>query len=92
MEVEDDHSYTVNGAAVHNCLCRYEDALMDKALFKQQIQGWLAGESDFLDDYRAWLGIQQVTEPLPASMSVADALELWLSTSRRDQAAALNLN
>lgn len=74
-----------------NCMCYWEEQVMSAGVFKSQVADWLAGESDFLDDYRDWLGTEQVTEPLPANLSVADALELWLSTSRRDQAAALNL-
>jgi len=74
------------------CMCYWEEQVMSAGVFKSQVADWLAGESEFLDDYRDWLGIQQVTEPLPTNMSVAESLNLWLSTSRRDQAAALNLN
>lgn len=74
------------------CMCYWEEQVMSTGVFKSQVADWLAGESDFLDDYRDWLGIQQVTEPLPANMSVAESLNLWLSTGRGAQVAALNLN
>lgn len=92
MEVEDDHSYTVNGAAVHNCMCYYENVVMGSSQFAQQVKGWLKGENGFLDDYRDWLGTQRPTEPFPWTMSLADSLELWLSQSQGAQAAALRLN
>lgn len=91
MEVEDDHSYTVNGAAVHNCMCYYENVVMGSSQFAQQVKGWLKGENDFLDDYRDWLGTQRPTEPFPWTLSLADSLELWLSQSQGAQAAALRL-
>jgi len=75
-----------------NCQCYYEEQVMSAGVFKSQVADWLAGESDFLDDYRDWLGVQQVTEPLPTNMSVAESLNLWLSTGRSAQVAALNLN
>jgi hypothetical protein len=74
------------------CMCYYEEQVMSKGVFKSQVSDWMAGESDFLDDYRDWLGVQQVTEPLPTDMSVAESLNLWLSVGRGAQAAALNLN
>lgn len=74
-----------------NCLCRYEDVVMDGDAFAQQARGWLAGENQFLDDYQSWLGSRRITEPLPWSLGLADSLELWLSNSQGAQAAALNL-
>lgn len=74
------------------CMCYWEEQVMSKGVFKSQVADWLAGESDFLDDYKDWLGVQQVTEPLPTDMSVAESLNLWLSTGRSAQVAALNLN
>lgn len=74
------------------CMCYWEEQVMSVSVFKSQVADWLAGESDFLDDYRDWLGIQQITEPLPTNMSVAESLNLWLSAGRSAQAAALNLN
>lgn len=74
------------------CMCYWEEQVMSKGVFKSQVADWLAGESDFLDDYKDWLGVQQVTEPLPTDMSVAESLNLWLSVGRGAQAAALNLN
>lgn len=74
------------------CMCYWEEQVMSAGVFKSQVADWLAGESDFLDDYRDWLGVQQVTEPLPTNMSVAESLNLWLSTGRSAQVAALNLN
>lgn len=74
-----------------NCMCYYEEQVMSRGVFTSQVSDWLAGESDFLDDYKDWLGAQQVTEPLPTDMSVAESLNLWLSVGRGAQAAALNL-
>lgn len=92
MEVEGDHSYTVNGAIVHNCMCRYEEALMPKSDFANQIKGWLQGENTFLDDYATWLGTRQPTEPLPTSLPLADLLEVWMTQGANTHAALLRLN
>ena len=74
-----------------NCMCYYTDVLMDKSVFTQQIGEWLAGENDFLDDYSQWLGARDVITPLPWEMSVAESLELWLSTGQSGHAVALGL-
>lgn len=74
-----------------NCLCRYEEVLMPVADFKEQAKGWLNGDNNFLDDYQQWLGTQQVTEPLPPQMPLADLLEAWLSLGSSDHARLLGL-
>lgn len=38
MEVEGDNSYTVNGAAVHNCLCFTMSVMMDSAEVTAQLR------------------------------------------------------
>ncbi len=74
-----------------NCLCRWEDVVMESSDFNRQVKGWLDGENQFLDDYQSWLGSRQITEPLPWSMGLADSLELWLGNSQGAQAAAMRL-
>ncbi len=91
MAVEDDNSYTVNGAAVHNCMCYYEDVLMPADEFTRNVREWLGGQNSFLDDYESWLGIQPVTEPLTAALSLVEVLEFWLGISSDGHGAALGL-
>lgn len=75
-----------------SCFCFYTEVLMKPADFAKQVSGWLNGDNNFLDDYQDWLGVQDVTEPLPMPMSLADSLELWLSTNQGAHAAALRVN
>lgn len=74
-----------------NCMCYYEDVLMDKADFVRQSKGWVAGENQFFAEYANWLQARQVTEPLSEAMSMADTLELWNSQRSGAQASALRL-
>lgn len=90
MEVEGDNSYTVNGAAVHNCLCFPEAAVMPIDDFRKRVRGWLAGDNAFLDQYREWSGFDP-TAQLPWSLSLADSLELWLNQNADGHAEALAL-
>ncbi len=73
------------------CMCFYVNVLMDKAAFAADVGGWMRGENGFLDDYAAWLGTRQPTEPLGWAMPIAESLELWLGMSADGQAAALRV-
>lgn len=80
LTVADDHSYVVNGHAVHNCLCYWEEVLMPKAEFVAQVRGWAAGENDFLDGYAAWLD-QRAMGPWVEAAALAgfwNVLALWM--------------
>lgn len=70
-----------------NCLCRYEDVVMDSAAFVREARAWMRGENDFLDDYASWLGTRNVAERWPA-MRIADTLDFWLNTDSAGAAAA----
>jgi len=72
-----------------NCLCYYIDVLASDSEFTKNIKGWLAGENEYLDDYQDWLGTREPDQQLPWHLPLADALELWLSTGKGAQAAAL---
>ena len=69
-----------------NCLCRYEDVVMDSSAFVEQARAWMRGENDFLDDYAGWLGTRNVAERWPA-MRIADTLDFWLNTDSAGAAA-----
>lgn len=71
-----------------NCMCYYEAALMPIDDFRKQVWGWVAGENGFLDGYRDWSGFDPLAQ-LPWSMSLADALELWLGQDANGHAEAL---
>ena len=69
-----------------NCLCRYEDVVMDSSDFVREARAWMRGENDFLDDYAGWLGTRNVAERWPA-MRIADTLDFWLNTDSAGAAA-----
>jgi hypothetical protein len=73
------------------CMCYYINVLMPKPQFTTNVRGWLDGNNNFLDDYAAWLGTRQPTEPLDWAMPIAESLELWLSVGQAAQAAALRV-
>jgi hypothetical protein len=73
-----------------NCLCRYEEALMQPSAFAAQVAGWVRGDNDFLDDYSDWLGQRSIT-PLPDFGTIAAVMDLWLNGSVDAQAEALQL-
>lgn len=75
-----------------NCLCFYEEDLMPPDVFTSQVSGWLNGRNDFLDEYAAWLGMQQPTELVIWGLSEADSLEMWLGQSGDAHAALLRLS
>jgi len=76
-----------------NCMCYFSDVLMNKSAFIADVKGWMKGDNHFLDDYKAWMGGRQVTEPLPWSgLTLADALELWNSNRQAAQALALKVS
>lgn len=74
-----------------NCMCYYEDVLMPANEFTRSVRDWLDGQNTFLDDYQGWLGIQPVTEPLTAALSLVEVLEFWLSISSDGHGAALGV-
>lgn len=74
-----------------NCLCYTEPVIMDRDAFRMNVRAWLAGENQFLDGYARWLGTPAPLAPLPWTMSLASALELWLNTSASGQAAAIGV-
>ncbi len=78
LTVDDDHSYTVNGHVVHNCMCRYEEVMMPPKEFAANVRGWVQNDNNFLDDYVAWLG-QRQPGPWPAAVDLVGALDLWLT-------------
>jgi hypothetical protein len=71
-------------------MCYYEAVVMPVGDFRRQVQGWVAGENGFLDGYRDWSGFDPLAQ-LPWSMSLADALELWLNQNADGHAEALGL-
>lgn len=73
-----------------NCMCYYEAALMPVEDFRGQVRSWLAGESSFLDEYQVWSGFAPTLQ-MPDSVTLADALELWLSQDADGHAEALAL-
>lgn len=75
-----------------NCMCYYEDVLMPADEFTRNVRGWLDGQNNFLDDYQSWLGVQPVTEPLTAELSLVEALEFWLSVSGDGHGVALGVS
>lgn len=81
MTVAGDNSYTVNGHAVHNCLCFYEEVLMPPKEFAAQVRGWMAGENEFLDGYVGWLD-QRAAGPWPATLDGAGLAVLWEAMGR----------
>jgi len=90
MTVAEDESYTVGGHVVHNCLCRYEEALMPPDAFAAQVRGWVRGDNAFLDDYSDWLGTRSIM-PLPDLGTIAEVMDLWINGSVDAQAEALQL-
>lgn len=74
-----------------NCMCYTEPVVMGRDQFRMNVRQWLAGENSFLDGYSTWLGSPEPLAPLPWSVSLASALELWLNTSASGQAAALGV-
>ena len=80
LTVADDHSYVVNGHAVHNCLCYWEEVLMPPKQFAAQVRGWVAGENGFLDDYVSWLD-QRAVGPWAEVAELAvfwNTMRLWM--------------
>lgn len=74
-----------------NCMCFYEDVLMNRADFGRQVRGWMRGENQFLDEYAGWLGMNDPTEPAPWGLTIGDALVRWTGIERDAQAMALGL-
>lgn len=90
LTVDEDHSYTVNGHVVHNCMCRYEEVMMDPKVFAANVKGWLHGENAFLDDYVAWLG-QRQPGPWVDTLPMLDVMALWLDGNVDAMAHSLQL-
>ncbi|MBP8283877.1 MAG: hypothetical protein KAX46_08180, partial [Chromatiaceae bacterium] len=72
------------------CMCYKEAVLMPVDDFRRQVRGWLAGDNNFLDEYRDWSGFDPLAQ-LPWVMSLADALELWLGQDADGHAEALGI-
>jgi hypothetical protein len=73
------------------CYCYKEAAVMGTHDFRDQTQSWLAGENAFLDEYAAYVGMDDPTQPLDWAMPIAQSLELWTDTSAHAHAAALDM-
>ena len=71
------------------CMCFYEEKLMERAEFGRQVREWMQGEGAFLDDYAAWLGLRNPVQALPYALPVAEVLEFWLSRSHAAEAVKL---
>ena len=71
------------------CMCFYEEKLMERAEFTRQVREWMQGEGAFLDDYAAWLGLRNPVQALPYALPVAELLEFWLSRSHAAEAVKL---
>ena len=72
-----------------NCMCYYEDVLMDRKEFGQKVQEWVEGGGDFLDEYASWMGMRDPVQSLPYDLPIAELLEFWLSTSFAAEAVKL---
>ena len=59
-----------------NCLCVLTPALMDQREFGNQVEGWVAGENDFLDEYADWIGDRAFMEHYP--MQETGGLSRWM--------------
>lgn len=74
-----------------SCMCYKEAAVLQTDAFRQQTQGWLAGENDFLDEYADYLGVDDPAQPLDWAMPIAQTLALWTELGADGHAAALGV-
>lgn len=72
------------------CMCYKQAVTMRAADFRSRVQGWLAGDNDFLDGYRQWLTVDPV-QLFDWSMHIPKTLEVWLSELAADHSAALGV-
>ena len=62
-----------------NCMCYYEEVMMDPKAFAANVRGWAAGDNEFLDGYSEWLGVRDATALLPLSLTMVQVLATWLT-------------
>jgi hypothetical protein len=75
------YEVTANFLPLHpQCMCRYEEKMMDPKAFAGAVRGWIVGENGFLDEYVQWLGLRQVG-PFPLDLSTFHVMDLWLEGS-----------
>lgn len=95
LEVEDDHSYAVDGLAVHNCLCFKVAVLMKDEDFTNRMRGWLNSESAWpeMDAYATWTKTTRQTLAVALDTVLYEQLALpfinWLDGSEAEADAAL---
>jgi hypothetical protein len=80
LEVDRDHSYTINGAIVHNCICDQRAVLMGEDAFVDRLRGWVDGSEpwDEMNAYANWVGMSTETFASPLLTGIEFALQLWL--------------
>lgn len=85
------YEVTANFLPLHpQCMCRYEEKMMDPKEFSRSVRGWIVGENDFLDDYVSWLGVRQVG-PFPLTLPMFQTMDLWLEGSTDAMAQSMRL-
>lgn len=95
LEVEGDHSYVVDGLAVHNCLCFKLAVLMKDDAFIERMRGWLDGSGTWpeMDGYATWLKATRQTLAVALDTVLYEQLALpfinWLDGSEAEADAAL---